>query len=265
MISPTTAGQGFSPSTGAATTIVATMGIAKVGSFSHQINQSRIYACLYEACPLVEERFFSMVATKKILYNDILQFMSQGIAPGGNVNQILTNGISRPRGLLVVPVLSAQTNGTKDLRTNVFSAGTNITGTSTFSTMASPFSSSPGTCCPYHSVSNFNVLVSGVALYQSNYQYKFEHWLQEVRGSNSINGGLTLAMSSGLLSQTDYENGYGYLYVDLSRKTGQASDDISRSIQLQLTNTSSCYVDYYSFIIYEREITISTSTGSLVI
>ena len=181
------------------------------------------------------------------------------------MNQILTNGVSRARALLGIPFLSAQTNGTKDITTNTFSAGTNVTGTSTFSTMASAFSSSPATCCPYHTCSNYNVLVSGVALYQSNYQYKFEHFLQEIRGSNAINGGISLAMSSGLLSQTDYEHGYGYIYTDLSRRTGQASDDISRSIQVQLTNTSNCYVDYVWFIIYEREIEISTSSGALVI
>ena len=265
MISPATQGQGFAPATTGATVVTATMGIAKVGAFSHQITTSRLYCATYEMSPIYEERYFQAVPIKKILYNDILQFMTSGIAPQGQVNQILTNGISRARALLVVPMLSAQTNGTKDIQTNTFSAGTNVTGTQTFSPMASPFSSAPGTCCPFASVSNFNVLVSGTALYQSNIQYKFEHFLQEVRPSNSINGGLSLAMSSGLLSQTDYENGYGYIYVDLSRKTGQASDDVSRSVQLQLTNTSNCYVDYITFIIYEREITISTSTGALVI
>ena len=269
MISPVsiagTGGSGLAIVNTAATTITAAMNIAKVSTFSHAISQARIYACLYEMSPLYEEKYFQMVPTKKILYNDILQFFSQGIAPGGQVNQILSSGISRPRALLGVPFLSAQTNGTADIRTNTFAAGSNVTGTSTFSTMASAFSSSPATCCPYHTASNFNVLVSGVALYQSNYQYKFEHWLQEIRGSNSVNGGISLAMSSGLLSQTDYENGYGYIYADLSRRTGQASDDISRSIQVQLTNTSSCYVDYVWFVIYEREIMISTSTGALVI
>ena len=269
MISPVSAagtgGTGFAVNAASATTITATMAIAKVSTFSHPITQARIYACLYEMSPIYEEKYFQMVPTKKILYTDILQFISQGIAPNGSVNQILTNSISRARALLVVPILSAQTNGSADIRTNTFTAGTNITGAQTFSPMASAFTSCPATCCPLHSVSNFNVLVSGVALYQSNYQYKFEHWLQEVRGSNAINGGISLAMSSGLLSQTDYENGYGYMYVDLSRRTGQASDDIGRSIQLQLTNTSNCYVDYISFIIYEREITISTSSGALVI
>ena len=265
MISPCGAGNGFVPATGSATTVIATMGIAKVNSFSHQITQSRVYACLYDLSPLAEERLFTIAPTKKILYNDVLQFFSQGIAPNGTVNQILSSGISRPRYLLGLPYLSSQTNGTKDLRTNTFSAGTNVTGTGTFSTMASPFSSSPGTLCPYHTCSGFNVLVSGVALYQSNLNAKFEHFLQEIRSANALNGGVPLQISSGLISQTDYEAGYGYMYVDLSRKTGQASDDISRSIQVILTNTSSCYVDYVWFVGYEREITVSLSTGSLVI
>ena len=100
MLSPLATGNGFAPATGSATTVVATMGIAKVGSFSHQISQARIYACLAELSPLYEEKYFQMVPTKKVLYQDILQFYSQGIAPTGTVNQILTNGISRPRALV---------------------------------------------------------------------------------------------------------------------------------------------------------------------
>jgi hypothetical protein len=267
MLSPCGAGNGFVPATGAATTVTATMAIAKFGAYSHQIQASRLYCALMDFSPLYEERYFSMVPTKKVLYQDVLQFSSLGIAPNGTVNQLLSSGISRPRALLIVPILSAQTNGTKDIRTNTFSAGTNIAGsqTSTFSPMASPFTSSPATCMPFSTVGNFNVLISGVPLYSTNLNYKMEHFLQEIRSANSINGGLTIGMSSGLLSQTDYENGYGYIYCDLSRKTGQASDDISRSIQLTFQNLSNCYCDFISYIFYEREITISTSTGSLVI
>jgi hypothetical protein len=207
-----------------------------------------------------------MVPTKRILYNDILQFTTLNVGRnGGNVNQILTNGISRPRFLIGVPILSSTINGGKDL-TAVYSTGTNVTASQgAFSPMSSPFSSSPGTCCPYFTCSNFNVLVSGVALYPSPIQYKYEHWLEEVRGSNSINGGIDLAMSSGLLSQTDWEHAYGFIYCDLSRKTGQASDDVSRSIQVQLTSTSNAPVDIYWILGFEREITLSTSTGALVI
>ena len=87
----------------------------------------------------------------------------------------------------------------------------------------------------------------------------------ENRQSNATNGGLSLGMSSGILSQSDFENGYGYVYVDLSRKISQASDDVSRSIQVVGTNASAVSVDYYCIIGYERGLTINTSTGSLVI
>ena len=83
--------------------------------------------------------------------------------------------------------------------------------------------------------------------------------------SNAVNGGLSLGLSSGLLSQSDFENGYGFVYVDLSRKISQASDDISRSIQVVGLNSSAVMMDYYCIIGYERSITLITSTGSLVI
>jgi hypothetical protein len=166
--------------------------------------------------------------------------------------------------LLGIPFLAGSINGSADIRATSFLNGA-IAGATAISTLASPFSTAPATCLPLHAISNFNVLVSGSAIYQSNYQYKFEHWLQEIRGSNAINGGVTLAMSSGLLSQTDYESSYGFIYVDLSRKSGQAQDDVGRSIQVQLTNVGPTAVEYIWIIGYEREITISTSTGALVI
>jgi hypothetical protein len=109
------------------------------------------------------------------------------------------------------------------------------------------------------------VLVSGQNIYQSNYTYGFEEWLQEVRGSNAINGGISLGLSSGLLSQNDWENGYRFIYVDLSRRISQPNDDISRSLQVIFTNSASTAMDYYFIIGYEKSITISTSTGSLII
>ncbi len=80
-----------------------------------------------------------------------------------------------------------------------------------------------------------------------------------------LNGGNSLGLSSGIIGQSDFENGYGFAYVDLSRKISPASDDVSRSVQLVFTNNSAFQVDYIAIISYEREITVSTSTGSLVI
>ena len=58
---------------GTSTELVAYLGIAKSfvpkGTFTHPtINQSRLYACCCTMSPIYEEKYFSMVPTKRILY-----------------------------------------------------------------------------------------------------------------------------------------------------------------------------------------------------
>jgi hypothetical protein len=253
MVSPIGVGSGFNNNT--CTSMTVSLGIGKSlvpsGTFSHpSFTQCRIYAHVLEMAPQVEEKYFQMVPTKTIKYNDILSFQITNIASQANFSQIITNGCSRLRYLLIAPIYSSTANG---IANNYLDP------------MNSPFSSAPGTCCPYAFVNNFNVLISGTAIYQSNYNYRFEHFLQEIRQSEGLNGGVSIGLSSGMIGQSDYENGYGFIYVDLSRKTNQGSDDISRSIQVIGTNNSSVPITYQVIVGYEREITLSTSTGSLVI
>jgi len=261
MLSPLTTGSGF-VAAGTSAKIIASLGIAKsvvpAGTFTHQMSQCRLYACCYTMSPSYEEKYLSILPTKTIKYNDILSFQQLNVAPGANVNWILTNGVSRARSVTIYPFISGTVNGSTSLST--YTAGVAVG-----SPLLSPFSSAPGTCAPYHRFTNFNILLSGSNVYQSNYQYTWETFLQENRPSLCLNGGLTLGMSSGCLGQSDFENAYGMAYVDLSRKISPASDDVSRSVQTIFTNSSLYTCDYYAIIEYEREITISTSTGSLVI
>ena len=106
--------------------------------------------------------------------------------------------------------------------------------------------------------------MSGVQLYAKNYNYGVEHFLQELRKVNSINGGSQLGLSSGLLSQTDFENGYRFITADLSRKPSEAIDNISKSVQVIGTNAGLYAVDIFWFVFYEREIEIDIQTGSLI-
>jgi hypothetical protein len=266
MISPVGAvggGSGFNTTT-ASDTVKVGLGICKSPISATQVHptmsQCRIYCCMYSMSPPYEEAYLLSTPTKKVLYNDILSFQVLNIAPQGTVSQILTNGISRLRYLLIHPVLSATVNGTS----NLLNASTYTAGIAVGSPMNSPFSSCPGTTCPFSFVTNFNVLISGTNLYQSSLNYGFEHWLQENRSSNAVNGGLSHGLSSGIISQQEYEAGYGFIFCDLSRKISQSSDDISRSVQLVFTNASNLMMDYYCILGYEREIVISTSTGALV-
>jgi len=248
-----------------ATAATLTLGIGKSvnGAFSHPTMTScRLYANLFEMSPIYQEKYLEMVPTKRVVYNDILSFQVLNVARGGNFSNILTNGISRPRYLLLCCQIAAAVHGTNALQTDVnYTAGVGNIG----SPMNSPFSSSPMTTAPYGAISNLNVLISGSALFQSNINYNFENFLQEVRPSNALNGGTSLGLSSGILSQQDWESGYRYIYVDLSRKASQAQDDISRSIQIIGTNSAAYAMDIFAIIGYEREFTVSTGTGSLVI
>ena len=269
MLSPIGTGNGVVLN--AATSAVVSLGIGKsfntTTSYTHPVMSScRFYARVCEMTPSYEEMYLSAVPTKTLLYNDILSFQTFGVAQGGSVSQILTNGISRPRYLLIVPQMAGSINGSaKASLTTSFTAATGGFASALGSPMNSPFSSAPGTTAPQAAISNLNILVSGQNIYQSNYQYGFEEWLQEVRGSNALNGGIPLGLSSGLLSQNDWENGYRFVYVDLSRRMSQANDDISRSLQVSFTNSATYAMDFFYVIGYEKSLTISTSTGSLII
>ena len=264
MLSPLQTTNGF-VAAGTCTQVTSSLGIGKSvvpTTFSHpSFTQCRLYCFCYEFSPLIESRYFSAVPTKTIKYNDILSFQVLNVAPGASFNSLLSNGVSRLRSLKVFPFLSASMNGSA----TVAGQSTYTAGIGPLSTLNSPFSSAPGTCCPFARITNYNVLLSQQAIYQSNYQYGWETFLQEIRESEGINGGLSLGMSSGIISQTDWESGYGVLFTDLSRKISQASDDVSRSLQITGTNSSQVSLDLYAIVEYEREITISTSTGSLVI
>ena len=270
MVSPIGDGKGIKKDD-AITKVTVSLGIGKshntATTYSHPVMTScRFYAKMLEFTPLYEEMYLSAVPTKTILYNDILTFQTLSVTAGASVSQILTNGISRPRYLLIIPQMAGIINGSaKANLASSFTAATNGFAAALGSPMNSPFSSSPATTAPQAVISSLNILVSGQNIYQSNYQYGFEQFLQEVRGSNSLNGGIPLALSSGLLSQQEWENGYRVCCVDLSRRVSQANDDISRSIQVTFTNSATYCMDYFYVIAYEKQIGLSTSTGSLII
>jgi hypothetical protein len=194
----------------------------------------------------MEAQYFSS-PNKKVLYNDLMSFIIPATASGGQINQIISNGISRIRSILIVPQLASSANS--------------ITNQSP---MNSPFSSSPSTTCPFAYISNFNVLISGQAHYQTNILYGYETFLQEIRQAGSINEGYSNGMSSGLISYPDWCAGFHFMYVDLSRKSGQAQDNVSKSIQIVGTNACSLAVEYHVIVNYQREFEINCSTGALV-
>ena len=219
-------------------------------SYSHPtLSSVRAYCCLYDMTPQAEQMYLSKQSTKTIKYSDFLSFQTLNIGVGANYNTILTNSIARARRIIGVVQIAAAFN----------SAGT----AGTIAPANSPFSSCPNTTAA-GSITNYNILVSGANLYQQNLNYGVEHFVQELRKTGSMNGGMSLGMSSGLLDQLDYEAGYRFLVSDLSRCPSEASDNISKSIQVIGTNSSKYPIDILWFLEFEREVTIDLQTGSLI-
>ena len=252
--------------TAAVGSCVASLGIVKqYGTLSAtpagangMMSQCRLYAPTYKLSRENESRYLQDMPQKTILYNDFMTFNSQclNVLPGNQINPILTFGVSRLRGILIVPQISSVVHGGAPLlATTVQTIG---------SPLISPFSSAPGTCAPWSRVSNYNVFISGNAWYQQNINYGFEHFMNETRKQGAYGGGLEL-ISSGLIGQSDYESGYGFIYTNLDRWANAALDNAPKSVQIQLTNVSAYNVDYFVYVIYQREVTISVSTGQLII
>jgi hypothetical protein len=252
MVASADVGQGCSPLT--ADTAVANSGIytLSVSIFKNatsgkatQLQSCRLYAPVYKMNPLAEQRYLSLAPTKKIEYNDIFQYQFNDIAGNnGSFNILVTNGIQDIQSVLVVPFLSATGNGT------------------TFNTLLSPTSTSGATPDPI-TLTNFNILVSGVNLFLNNEYYDYEQFNEELKSSNQLNGSLTTGLASGLINEDMFSRGYRYYYGNCARILPSEAG-VSRSIQIQGVNASLKSCNLMVFVEFKRSMTIDISTGARI-
>jgi hypothetical protein len=162
-------------------------------------------------------------------------------------NFLVTNGLARMKRLICVPVVSSVANGS---------------ATQKFSPFISPFTTEPSTCSPYL-IQNFNVQMGGLNVYQSNRNYYYEIFLDEMNGKYGIESNLTTGMCSSRISLNDFNNTYGYLVVDLSRR---APEDNTVPISLQISGkvTSLLPLYMYFYIEVDKTVTIDLRTGQMI-
>ena len=206
--------------------------VATLGGKSNPLGSCRIYTPLYQMTPEFQAKYLASGKVKTIKYNDIYHFLVPNVSQGSMVNAILSNGIANMKRLVVVPILSASANG-------------NI------SPLLSPLTSDGGTPTMQLSLSNFNVQISGKNIYQQNQEYDWEQFIWEVRPSNNINGGLNDGLSTGLISQLDWQNQFRYYVVDLSRRV-PSEDNVPKSLTLLCKSNiaTAKNIDLYCFVEY---------------
>ena len=231
-------------------------GIGSVTIHSHKVDnailtQARIYVPAYTLNPTFEDQLLSLHPTKDVVYRDIYQYTITGVTTGGSINQLLTNGISNPKALIILPFISGTAGATGNATTP------------TLSPYQSPFTSEPHTTSPYLSISDFNIQISGINLWNENKNMDWDMFLNEIKGINAVNGGLTQGLTSGLIGEADFSSGYRYYVADLSRRL-PLEDTVAKSIQVIGKNNSAKTVDYFCFIEYQRSITIDMATGAII-
>ena len=172
-----------------------------------------------------------------------------GITSGSTYSALVQSGVSNPRGVLLIPFISNNTNG---------ATATAVTGTTTFSQIQSPFDTAPATSAPI-SLINLQVAVGGVNQLQNTLNYCFENFIEQVSLYEKINLG-DLGLSCGLISENYWNNAYRCYYVDCSR-ANPADLMTPRNINVSFQNNSNVTIDVMVFTEYFQEMTVDVETG----
>ena len=199
----------------------------------------------YTFNPVFETSYLSS-PVKKIVYTDIYQYqVVNQIGAGQSFNQLITNGIANIKSVLVLPFFQSGDN--KDI-----------------SPIQSPFDTAGGgTTSPLCLLTQFNVQVSGQNAIYNTQRYSYEQFFNQLYGQNAVNGGMTDGLTSGLISQKDFEMCYNYYYVNVGRML-PVEESVPKSVSVLGQNMSGKKIDLFIFVEYGVEVSIDVLTGARV-
>jgi len=257
MVSATTTGNGGSGVFSASTTIRVN---ASVGSTcldstltsvaGNSVGQGAyrnlfLYVPAYTFNPVFESAYLSS-PIKQIKYTDIYQYQITNVASQGQINSLLTNGISAMKSVLLVPFYTATTLG-----------------------LPCPEYQSPydpagcGQTAPMVQLTNFNVVVSGQNMLYNTQRYSFEEFSQQLYGQNAVNGGMTDGLTSGLIDFYAFKHTNCFYYVDVSRML-PVEESVPKSVQIIGQNITARPIDLWCFIEYGVDVSVDILTGARV-
>jgi hypothetical protein len=210
-----------------------------------------LYVPAYTFNPVFEEAYLSS-PVKEIKYTDVYQYQVLNVSPEAQFNNLLTNGISDLRSVLLLPFYSV-------------AAGAANTGIPVgIPVYQSPFDpAGTGATSPLCLFSNFNVVVSGQNAIYNTERYTFEQFNNQLYGANAVNAGMTDGLTSGLFDALGFEMEYAYWYVNVSRML-PVEASVPKSVQVVGTNKSMKAIDLWCFLEYGVSVSVDILTGSRV-
>lgn len=85
-------------------------------------------------------------------------------------------------------------------------------------THQSVFDTAPGTTAPLADIIQFQVQLGGQNMFQQNFQYDYESFINETSAMNATDGGLSTGLTNCLIGHYEWEDQYRYYGWDLSLK-----------------------------------------------
>ena len=222
-----------------------------------------LYIPAYTFNPTFEEAYLS-TPIKQIKYTDVYQYQITNVVANGMINNLITNGIANIKSILVLPYYSPLAgSGVTNLKSGLsINNNTNILqGLPVFQSAFDPAGS--GCTSPLCHISNFNVQISGQNAIYNLQKYNFEQFNNQLYGQNSVNGGLTDGLTSGLVGRQEFDMEYCYYYVNVERML-PVEESVPKSVQIIGQNLSAKACDYYVFVEYGVQISIDALTGARV-
>lgn len=206
---------------------------------------ARLLCPYYIANPTIDRALTQ--SNKTFRYNE--RFVTQfSIDAEGSINTTLTAGITNPKRVILYPYFT----------------GAGSSGNSGFiaNPLLSPYDGSPSTTSPFSSIQNFQLYVGNLPMFQQPIFYDYDNWLQEI-STQGLDGGQNNEVSSGLISQRQWNQLYRYYTCDVSRRLDPSEDGCSKSIQVSCTNSTKCPLTVIAIIWYEKEVSMDTASGMI--
>jgi hypothetical protein len=215
---------------------------------AHTLNSCRIYAPNIDLQPARALSYIQENRSKYIEWDDIYAAQVTGVGANSSFNYNITNSLPGIKAMVIIPFISGTVNGIDNTNTN-----------SAFSPCRSPFTTEPSTTSPLLSLTNFNVQLAGENVLANNINYAFEEFIEQLAPANSLNGGQSLGLTSGLIDQYAFQNVYRYYYVDLSRRS---KDDVgNKGITIVGQNNNLLAIDLFCFVIHKKSASLDVETG----
>ena len=212
---------------------------------------AQFHSVQYTLKDSVADRYFRSVPSKQIEYDQLYHYSAQNVPAGSHFAREVQQSLAHMKWALIQVSLASVVNG---------AAAPNLTTGGVVAPSASPFSSAPMTCMPFASITNLQVRVSNVPVYLNPISYGWEQFQLEMAQAR-LNGNLELGNGSGLFDEKAWNEGYGYVFVNLDRVG--LEDGRGKGLTIEGVNNSRCPIDIRVWTCARRAFTMSTTTSEV--